>query len=524
MDLAQRLARFAPVELTAERGRLSAREQAVAEHLISAGRRIGDAYLCQIWPGNLALRERLAASPGPEDRLRLRLFELMGGPWDTMDQRFPFAVDHPRPAGAAFYPEDLTKEELTAWLEQHPADRAAFSGYFSVIRRRGAALAAVPFHEEYREHLEPAAQSLEEAARLADYPPLAEYLRLRARALLDDDYFESDCAWVALQDGPFEVVVGPYEVYDDGLFGYKASYECMVALRDVEESARFRAVVDALPTLHARLPVAPEYRGRVAGLASPIVVADTVYNSGQLTKVAIATAFVLPNDARIRTTVGTKKVMIKNVARAKFANIFYPVTLDVLTPEQAAMVTFEDYFAHVLLHEVSHALGERNILQPDGSRIPLHQTLRDLYSPIEECKADIVGLYNVLFLAGEGFFPREWRESAPATYVAGCFRMARTGGGAHARANLIGFNFLRERGAIRQDAATGRFWAEASAVGPAVEELSGTLLQIEGRGDYAAAQALVQRYAFMPPEMEQTLAQVRPDLPLDLAPTFPWAT
>jgi hypothetical protein len=210
------------------------------------------------------------------------------------------------------------------------------------------------------------------------------------------------------------------------------------------------------------------------------------------------------------------------VARAKFANIFHPVARDVLTPEQAAMVTFEDYFAHVLLHEVSHALGERNILQADGSRIPLHQTLRDLYSPIEECKADLVGLYNVLFLADEGFFPREWRESAPATYVAGCFRMARTGRGAHARANMLGFNFLRERGAIRQDDGTGRFWAEPSAMGPAVEELAGTLLRIEGRGDYEAARALVERYAFIPPEMEQALDRVRPELALDLAPSFPW--
>lgn len=522
MDLAQRLARFAPVELTADRGRLNEREQAMADQLIAAARQVGDAYLCQIWPGNLELRDRLAASDDPQDLLRLRLFELMGGPWDRMDQGFPFATDHERPAGADFYPPDLTKEDLNAWLEQHPEDRAAFTGYFSVIRRRGEALVAVPFHEQYGEYVGPAAQALLAAAGLADHPPLAEYLRLRAQALLDDDYFKSDCAWVALQDGPFETVVGPYEVYEDGLFGYKAAYQCMVALRDIEESRRFQALVEALPTLHAHLPVVPEYRGQVAGLASPIVVADTIYNSGFLSKVAMATAFVLPNDAHTRTTVGTKKVMIKNVARAKFANIFSPVAQDVLTPEQAERVTFEDYFTHVLLHEVSHALGERNILQPDGSRVPLHQTLRDLYSPIEECKADIVGLYNVLFLADEGFFPREWRESAPMTYVAGCFRMARTGRGAHARANMLGFNYLREQGAIRYDTGTGRFWAETSAVAPAVEELAGTLLRIEGRGDYEAAQALVKRYAFMPPEMEQALAQVRPDLPLDLAPSFPW--
>jgi hypothetical protein len=171
---------------------------------------------------------------------------------------------------------------------------------------------------------------------------------------------------------------------------------------------------------------------------------------------------------------------------------------------------------------VSHALGERNILQPDGSRVPLHQTLRDLYSPLEECKADIVGLYNVLFLADEGFYPAERRETAPAAYVAACFSRARTGGGAHALATRLGFNFMRERGAIRLDSGTGRFWAEPRTMAQAVEELAGILLRIEGRGDYEAARALVQHYAFMPPEMEQALTRIRPNLPLDLAPTFPW--
>lgn len=523
MDLAQRLARFAPVRLTADRSRLGEREQAVVEKLIAAGRSIGQAYLRQIWSGNLERRARLAASADPQDRLRLRLFDLFGGPWDDMDQGFPFATDHPRPLGAGFYPEDMSKDEFNAWIEAHPQDRPAFTGYFTTIRRRGRDLVAVPYHEEYREQMEPAAAALREAARLADHPPLAEYLRMRASALLDDDYFESDCAWVALQDGPIETLSGPYEVYEDGLFGYKAAYAFMVGVRDLAESARFRALVDLLPALAEHLPVPSEYRGQVAGLASPIVVTDTVYNSGMLTTVAMATAYVLPNDPRVRTTVGSKKVMLKNVAQAKFANIFHPVAEDVLTPEQAAMVTFDDYFAHVLLHEVSHALGLRNIPQPDGSTMPLHQTLRDLYSPIEECKADIVGLYNLRFLCQEGFFPREWQEAAGATLLAGQFRMARTGGGAHARGNILAHNFMREQGAIGYDRGTGRFWADAGRMAQAVAELAAILLTIEGRGDYAAARALLERYGTMSAEMAAGLQRIRPELPLDLAPSYPWA-
>ncbi len=523
MDLPERLARFAPVALTADPKSLDERQHALVRHLVAAGRQVEEIYLRQIWAGNPALRERLASLGDEEDRLRLRLFDLMGGPWDRQDGYRPFIGDKPRPAGAGFYPEDLTRAELDAWIERHPDDQAALTGYFTVVRREGGELKAVPYHEAYREWLDPAAEALEEAAGLSTHTPLTDYLRLRAHALRDDDYYDSDCAWVALQDGPIETVIGPYEVYDDQLAGFKAAYECMVGVRDQAESDRFHALVDSLPTIAAHLPVPPQYQGSVAGLASPIVVTDVVYASGQLSKPAIATAYVLPNDPRVRTTVGSKKVMLRNVARAKFEKIFLPVSQAPLDPDQLASVLFDVYFSFVLLHEVSHVLGARLVPQPDGTALPVHKALRELYSPIEECKADTVGLYNLLFLAGERFFPEEWREAAPAVHLAGILRMVRTGtAGAHAQGELLAFNFLWEEGAIHQDRQTGRLRVDLHSFPPALARLAELLLRIEGDGDYGRARALLDRYARVRPELRRALDLVPGDLPLDLAPSYPW--
>jgi len=523
MEVSERLARFVPVELTADRSDLDERKWALVRHLIAAGRQIHEIYLRQVWPGNPDLRERLASSGDPRDRERLRLFELMAGPWDRLDENRPFIGEQPRPPGGGFYPEDLTREEFEAYLAEHPQDRPAFTSPYTLIRRRDGALEAVPYHRAYRDFLEPAAESLLEAARLCDHPPLADYLSLRAQALLNDDYYESDCAWVALQSGPLEFLIGPYEVYDDHLFGYKAAYEGMLGRRDLEESARFQDLVEELPFLAAHLPVPPEYRDQVAGLSSPIVVADAVFNAGQMATVALATALVLPNDPRVRTTVGSKKVIFKNISRAKFEHLLRPVGERLLDPAQAEALFFENIFSHVLLHEVSHALGPQEVLRPDGSRLSRQQALRELYSVIEECKADALGLYNLLFLAGEGFFPREWEESAPGAFLAAVFRVIRFGtGSAHARANLLTFNFLRDEGAIRREVGSGRFRAEPRRVARSIAELAAILLRLEGDGDYEGAQALVRRYVQMPHELEEALERVR-DLPVDLNPTYPWA-
>ncbi len=522
MNLEERWARFAPVALTADPERLTERERALVRRLIEVGRQVHTLYLRQVWPGNPDLRADLAASPDPADRLRLRLFDLMGGPWDRFDDDHPFVGDAPRPAEGDFYPPGFTPAELDAWLADHPEERPAMTGYFTLIRRReGGGLEAVPYHRAYKEALEAIAAALAAAAALADHAPLAEYLELRAQALLTDDYFDSDCAWVALQDGPLEAVVGPYEVYEDRLLGYKAAYQAMVGLRDAEESDRLRGLVDALPALAAHLPVPREYQGEVAGLASPITVVDTLMNAGLLAAVAIPTAFVLPNDRRVRTTVGTKKVLLRNVYQAKFERIVRPIAERLLEPEQAAAIAFAPAFAHILLHEVSHALGAQMIPGPDGALQPVPQALRDLFPPIEEAKAEVVGLYNLLFLVRERFFPEEWRDQAPPAFLASILRLTRTGTEqAHARANLLAWNLFCETGAIRQDRSTGRFRAEPHKMAQAIKELSAILLRIEGEGDMDAAQALLRRYGAVPEELRRAWAEVA-DVPLDLAPTYP---
>ncbi|MBN1483765.1 MAG: peptidase [Chloroflexia bacterium] len=522
MDIQQRLDRFAPVALTAERKDLDPAQWAMVQRLIEAGRLLGQIHLRQIDPANLALRQDLAASDDPQDRLRRRLFDLMAGPWDRYADDEPFVGDRPRSPGGDFYPADMSKLEFEAWLEGHPVDRGAFQGYFSVIRRRGPDLVARPYHQVYREWLEPAAEALSSAAALSDHGALSDYLSRRAQALLDDDYFESDCLWVALQDGPIEALFGPYELYEDKLFGYKAAYQAMVGLRDLQESARFHDLVDYLPTMAAHLPVEKAYQGRAEGLASPIVVADAVYSAGLLATVGIPVAFVLPNDRRVRTAVGTKKVMLKNIIRAKFEHIVQPIAEQLLDREQVDALAFEPDFVHVLLHEISHALGAQVIEGPEGP-LPVHQSLQDLYSTIEECKAEIVGLYNVLFLVREGFFPSEWADMVPVAYLANIFRLTRRGGrGAHARANLLAFNFFQEAAAVRHDAGSGRFRIDPKKTAAATKELAAILLRLEGRGDYGAAKALVDRYVRLPDVLGRSYEGLA-DIPLDLAPTYPWA-
>jgi hypothetical protein len=519
MNVKQQLKKFAPVKIEAEKRLITKRLEPLVEELVAAARLMDEIFLRQVSEGNVALREKLALR-GKEDAALYDYFMLNFGPFDRLDHNRPFVKGvGKKPAGANFYPADMSRAEFESWIKKHPRDRTAFESSFTVIRREGKGLSAVPYSRAYGELLERAAGHLRKAAMLTRNDSLRTYLTSRADAFLSNDYYDSDVDWVKLKDHDIEVVIGPYEVYEDELFGLKAAFEAFVTRVDPKESARLSKVVDSLDDLEKNLPIEDKYKGIGRNLSSPIVVAQLIYSAGD-TKSGVQTiAFNLPNDERVREQEGSKKVMLKNVQRAKYEKILRPIAKRTLRARDVKDVDFEAFFAHTLLREVSHGIGPGKI-RKGGKKTTVNRELKDLYAVIEECKADTLGVYNAIYLTDQKLYPRGFMDKAWATYLAGLFRSIRFGiREAHGGGNAIQFNYLREKGAITSDADTGKFGIDREKIVAAVRDLARDVLMIEAKGDYDAAAAFVARYRKMTPEMQRALERLR-DVPVDIRPRY----
>jgi hypothetical protein len=527
-ELAQRVARFAPTVLTFDPARFDERQRKALKLLVEAARIMDDLFWQQAsWEGP-ALRARLAR---PRDAAEAKLLEQLtihAGAYDRLEGGKAFlraSLDGEelcapeKPAGATFYPADLSKAELEAHLSAHPEDAAAFQGTFTVIRREGGRLVAVPYSAHHAEALGRAATLLEEAAGLVDNPSLATYLRSRAQAFRSNDYYQSDVDWVGVRDSDIEVTIGPYEVYEDALFNYKGAFEAFLTLRDPAESEKLAKLEGTLPELEQNLPLPPEHKSSARSQESPLLVVDLLYSAGD-TRAGVQTlAFNLPNDERVREQKGSKKVMLKNISHAKFEKILTPIARLALSEDQLGLLSFDAYFTHTLMHEISHGLGP-GFIQKDGQRTTVNLALKELYSPIEEAKADILGVLNTLYLVERGLLPRELAETCEATFLAGVFRSVRFGvNEAHGSADLLLFNALLERGAYRLDPASGRFSVDRAVSAQKVRELAGELLLLEAQGDYAGAQAMLAKYGQLRPEMQAVLDKLG-DIPVDIKPIF----
>ncbi len=520
-DIKERLAKYAPVDLVFDEKLLTVEDKAVLEKLVLAARRINDIYWKQSYPEGPALRARLAASGDPADKDYLRFFDINFGPFDRQDDNRPFIGTAPKPAGAAFYPPDLTKAEFEAYVAAHPESRESLESPYTVLRRDGAKLVAIPYNVAYKDDLEVVAGHLREAAALTSNASLKKYLERRAADLLSNDYFESDCLWIDLAGNLVEIVIGPYEVYEDGLMGLKAAYESYVYFNDREEMAKVKGYVDFLPEMQKNLPVAPKYKAQeIAGLESPLHVVFEVLTAGDSNAGIMSSAFVLPNDEKVREKKGSKKVFLKNIMEAKFEKCLKPIAARVLSPSDAASVSFFAYFNETVLHEISHVLGLNYITLPDGTKTTVNKALKDLQACIEEAKADVVGVSNVPLLMANGWIPRDREKEIYATYLAGMFRAMRFGvTEAHGLGTLIQFNFLRERGAFVFDEAAGTFRVDPAKITDAIRDLAARFLILEGDGDYAAVQAFVKQYGQVDELTRRTLDKLK-DIPVDIAPVF----
>ncbi|MDD5308807.1 MAG: peptidase [Deltaproteobacteria bacterium] len=519
-EMNRKLAKFAPTEIGVDEARIPTRLRPVIKKLVEAARLMDKLFLVQVAKENPAWREEIAKDA--HLGATLRYFDIMHGPWDRLDENRPFWGAKARPKGATFYPEDLTAKELEAYIAANPGQKEALASYFTVVERDGAKLKTVPYSVAYKDELAPAARLLEDAAAASGDERLKKYLTLRAKAFSDNEYRESDMAWMDLGDGDIEVVIGPYEVYEDELMGYKAAFEAFVTIRDPEASAELEKIKALIPQMEKNLPIPKEMRNTKRGQESPISVVHVLYTAGDARKAVQTLAFNLPNDEVVREKKGSKKVMLKNVADAKYEKILVPIAREMMRADQVGKVSFRAFFGHTLVHETAHGLGPGTLeVVRDGKKVKtgVNAELKDLYSTIEEAKADALGLFESLFLVEKKLHPPEMADEVFATFLGGFFRSVRFGAAeAHGKANAIQFNYLLEKGAVVKD-ADGRYGYDAAKMREGVKSLVTELLMIEAKGDYAGAKALIDKYGTLPEDVSKKLASLT-DIPTDLQPTF----
>ncbi|MFQ5746096.1 MAG: peptidase [Gemmatimonadota bacterium] len=517
-EMQARLDQFAPTTLSFDTTLLDARQKGVVHHLVLAARELDRIFLEQAWAGNEDLMRKLAAA-GEGDMDAARAYaEIMYGPWDRLKESEPFLDVGPRPAGAGYYPEDMSREEMESWLEAHPEDRDALTAYNTVVRRSDDGLVAVPYAEAYRDRLEAAAGHMRQAASLADNESLRKFLESRAAAFLSNEYFDSEVDWMRLSDNLVDPTIGPYEVYEDNLFGYKAAFEAFLAVRDPAESARLAELESHLPSLEGALPIPDEHKNFDRPFTSPISVVDEIYAAGD-TRAGIQTiAFNLPNDPVVREQEGSKKVMLRNVIAAKFVKILRPIAQTVLVESQAAHISVDPYFTRVLMHELAHGLGPDYVTGQPG--LTVNKGLKERYSAIEEAKADAVGTHSLRVLTERGVYTDDFLAQVYIDHVADMFRCVRFGvSEAHGKGCLTQFNFLREKGAITWDESSGLFAADLDAMPDAMAELAGRYLMLEATGDYDGAGTFLDRYGQMSPEMEAAIDRLAA-VPVDIRPHY----
>jgi len=510
---------FAIVDMAPDLSFLSSEEARVVNLLNEAGSLMSEIYRRQLSDENPALREEIAGGDQPDKELLLDLFDLHFGPWDTLDHDKPFYGEQEKPAGAAFYPADMTKEEFEAHIAAHPEDKDAFVSGYTVIRRDAdGSLIAIPYRDYYKEWLEPAAALLRQAASITKNDSLKKFLTLRADSFLSDDYYESEMAWMDL-DGPIEVAIGPYEVYTDGLFGYKTAYEAFVTVKNPEESAALAKYKNYLRDMEDNLPVPDEYKNFRRGFESPIAVVAQVHGGGDNVPGVQTIAFNLPNDERVREAKGAKKVLLNNVMAAKFDRILQPMAEHVLVEDQAAMLVQKYMGAETLFHELSHSLGP-GVIQKNGVETTVNAELKELYSATEEGKADVMGAYNILFMMEKGELPIAEKDSFLATYFVGLFRAMRFGiNEAHGRGAAFQYSFFKERGAFAIDDETGKFRIDFAKLEEAISALTAEIVFLQGDGDYDRANAFLKKYAMLDDAAEGVIESLA-DLPVDIQPVY----
>jgi hypothetical protein len=530
-ELQKMAARFAPTPLRVDTSGLSAGDKQALVKLIQAARIVNHIFMQQFWSGDLALYTKLQQDKTPLGQARLHYFWINKGPWSEIDEHRAFlpGVPEKKPAGANFYPEEMTKAEFESWAKGlYPESKASAEGFFTVVRRNSSRkLKLVPYSQEYKADLDQAGKLMRDAAGLTDNLSLKKFLTTRADAFTTNNYFESDVAWMDL-DAPLDVTIGPYETYNDELFGYKAAFEAYINLRDDKESARLAFLGQHLQEIENNLPEDPKYRVAKVGAAAPIRVVNEVFGAGDGNHGVQTAAYNLPNDDKVVEQKGSKRVMLKNVQEAKFKSILEPISRVMLSPAAQKDLSFELFFTHIVAHELTHGLGPHQI-KIDGRDTNPRLELKELYSAVEEAKADVTGLFALQYLMTQA----DKKSGGPAplphgadaerqlytTYLASSFRTLRFGlQDAHARGMAVQFNYFLDKGGFVAN-ADGTFSVNLGKIKDAVAGLDHDLLTLEATGDYAGTRKLMSEMMLVRPEVQRALDRLK-SLPTDIEPVF----
>jgi hypothetical protein len=513
-------ARFAPVDLQADLGTLPANERRALAKLVDAAKVMDTLFLRQVWAGNETMLLDLLHDQSEMGRARLHYFLLNKGPWSRLDHNEPFIPGSPsKPEQAHFYPADATKQQVEEWLSTlSGSQKAAATGFYSTIRRNAdGKLIAVPYSFEYQADLALVAALLREAAALTAQPTLKTFLEKRAQAFLTNDYYDSDVAWMEL-DSSIEPTIGPYEVYEDEWFNYKAAFEAFITVRDEEETAKLARFGAELQDIENNLPIDARYRNPKLGALAPIRVVDVVFSAGDANRGVQTAAFNLPNDERITAEKGAKRVMLKNTQDAKFEKVLLPISKVALAASDQASVEFDAFFTHILMHELMHGLGPHNITA--GERpTTVRQELKETYSTIEEAKADVSGLFALQFLVDRGKLDKKFEQTMYTTYLASMFRSIRFGlNEAHGRGVAMQLNYFLDQGGVTV-APEGTFAVNATRIKQNVIDLTRDIMTMQAVGDYRSARQMIGQLAVVRPPVQRILDRLA-SVPVDIEPRF----
>ena len=524
-DLTAKLARFKPVRMPYDAASLNERERQMIDQLVIACRELENIYWRQADPDALALYNALEPDRTPlAQNLRRYLF-INGSRFDLVDENKPFVGTAPMPPGRAIYPDGLTREQIERYVAKNPARRQVVYNPYTMVSRQGGDLVGEWYHSRFVEFLRPAAAALRRAAELSDDPAFAAFLRLRATAILTDDYYNSDIAWLDLKDPKFDLIYAPYETYLDDLLGVKTSYGASILIRNDAESRKLAVYQQWIPDIQDALPLAAEDRPSVRGHSTPMEVMDAPFRAGDLRHGYQAVADNLPNDPRIHQQKGTKKIFFKNFMDARVNEIILPLAARVMDAAQARRASAEGYLASTLMHEICHGLGPAFARTGPASgserRVSIREAIGPAYSGLEEAKADVVGMFALKWLVDKNVLQKDRLEEYYSSYVAGIFRTVRFGTGeAHGRAEMMEFNYLSERGAIAF--ADGRYRIDYAKMPGAIDTLARELLEQEATGDRARTEAWFAKYDRMPQALTAVLARAA-DVPVDVDPIFSFA-